>query len=268
MMLNSKRSSATEQGFTLVEVVACVVIMAIIIVPLSTTLIQAMNLVPAAGGRTQLATGEDRLQSTLTDDLQQANYILLFNAYNASGTAVGSNGAAINNLPPVVPLAFGNVAARATPCVTTAAELAVLQTANWDATKNYAYMGANDVFWNTGALVQGPMYYWHVYNMKFTPINAGLVQVQVIRTDSVWDFTTNPANIAQTAPDTPMDEPTPYLTGYCKPGDAGVVSLQATAPGSGTPPVTHENVQVTFNVRSSPSALPTSLTIDGSARFG
>jgi prepilin-type N-terminal cleavage/methylation domain-containing protein len=263
-MFTSKERSATEGGFTLVEVVACVVIMAIIIVPLSTTLIQALNLVPAAGGRTQVATGEDRLQSTLTDDLLQANYIQVFSAYNTSGAAVGSNPPqAIINLPPVVPAAFNNVALQATPCVTTASELAVLQTATWDATKNYTYTGVTAWPFSTGAQVQAPQWYWHVYNVQFTPITPSLVQVQVIRTNSTWDFTTNPFTVGASA-----DEPTPYLTGYCKAGDAGVVSVKATAPGSGSPAATHEDVQVTFNVRSSPTQTPTSLTIDGGARFG
>jgi prepilin-type N-terminal cleavage/methylation domain-containing protein len=69
-----RRRSASEdreRGFTLVEVVTTIVIMGLVMAPLCSALIQAMNLIPASSARTQVATDTDRMVSQFSDDVAQ-----------------------------------------------------------------------------------------------------------------------------------------------------------------------------------------------------
>jgi prepilin-type N-terminal cleavage/methylation domain-containing protein len=64
-------SEDRERGFTLVEMVATIVIMGLVMAPLCMALLQAMNLIPASSARTQVATDTDRLVSQFSDDVAQ-----------------------------------------------------------------------------------------------------------------------------------------------------------------------------------------------------
>jgi prepilin-type N-terminal cleavage/methylation domain-containing protein len=73
------RHPEDKGGFTLVEVVMTVVIMGLIIAPLSMAMIQALNLVPQSGARTQDATDDQHALQQWADDVSQTERALVAN---------------------------------------------------------------------------------------------------------------------------------------------------------------------------------------------
>ena len=67
----SLRKGRGKAGFTVLEVVMAIVIMGLIVTPLSMALVQATNLVPESGERTQHATDTARLITIFNDDVAQ-----------------------------------------------------------------------------------------------------------------------------------------------------------------------------------------------------
>ena len=85
------RPPENEGGFTLVEVVASIVILGLVMAPLCMALFQAMNVVPASQSRTQAATDNDRIVTQFQSDISQTNN---FNLVQAIPVKV------MNDLPP------------------------------------------------------------------------------------------------------------------------------------------------------------------------
>ncbi|HWS46162.1 MAG TPA: prepilin-type N-terminal cleavage/methylation domain-containing protein, partial [Acidimicrobiia bacterium] len=70
--MSTTRVTKGQRGFTLVEMVATITIMALIMVPLCTTMIQAMTAVPAAGDRSNNATQSELLATYFSRDVAQS----------------------------------------------------------------------------------------------------------------------------------------------------------------------------------------------------
>ena len=95
------RARGGEHGFTMIELVTTVVIMGLIVVPLSMIALQALQLVPATGARTQGATDRSRLISQFSDDVANAQQIDFYDTGATqtvkqafkTGTGVWSNAA-------------------------------------------------------------------------------------------------------------------------------------------------------------------------------
>jgi prepilin-type N-terminal cleavage/methylation domain-containing protein len=122
-MTRGARGRANERGLTLIELVATITIMGVIMVPLSTALIEALQTAPAASVRTQMATDTDHLGATLDDDVQQAGQLQLMCGVTSAGTV--SNGCsglttAAAMMPWVPPPSWTaiSVASRPFSCVT------------------------------------------------------------------------------------------------------------------------------------------------------
>jgi prepilin-type N-terminal cleavage/methylation domain-containing protein len=63
-----------ERGFTLVEMLATIVIMGLVVAPLTAALMEAINLIPAAGDRTKLATDTVLVEKQFSDDVADAQF--------------------------------------------------------------------------------------------------------------------------------------------------------------------------------------------------
>jgi prepilin-type N-terminal cleavage/methylation domain-containing protein len=72
--MNTKRRRGTrsDDGYTLVEMIAAIVIMGLVIAPLCTAMIQSMKLVPTSGDRAQVATDSDRMVRQFSNDVGNA----------------------------------------------------------------------------------------------------------------------------------------------------------------------------------------------------
>ena len=205
----------------MVELIATIVIMGLILVPLSSAVIQALQTGPTARALTQTATDTDRLTSAMDDDIQPAGQLQVSPVVDASGTVVSGSGLflAVNVSPSLPPptWAFATLnPARQTPCVTNPAvggtTTQLFYTASWDQSKGYLWHGAAP----TGA----EFWYWHYYSLVFTPYGTdvsgnAIMKVDVHRSDASYDWAGFPAG---PLPSTPVDDGV-YLTGYCKAGD-------------------------------------------------
>jgi Tfp pilus assembly protein PilV len=70
-MMRRRRRADRELGFTIVELLVTITIMGLIVTPLSMAAIQALNLVPDSGSRTQVATDSQLLTTIFSSDIAQ-----------------------------------------------------------------------------------------------------------------------------------------------------------------------------------------------------
>ena len=99
MRRRTPRVRLRENGYTLVEVVAVIAILGVIVVPLCATLVQALNVVPQSGQRTQTATDNSRLLSTFSADIAQAQRIETFPPAVGTGTGAVNLDTNANAIP-------------------------------------------------------------------------------------------------------------------------------------------------------------------------
>ena len=258
-VVNTDRGN--DRGYTLIEVIATVAIMGIILLPLTTAVLQAMKLVPASGSRTRVATDVERLTNALSDDIAQAETMTVQPAYTTAGNPVGSATNAITNNPSGGPATFAAATLRSTPCVNAAKELAVLSTTTWDAADDWTYQGDTVGYIPKNLYTHGRVWSFRQWAFKFTPL-GGVVKVEVFRQNLTWDFTPVSPNTMISSGGY-VDEPTPYLTGYCQPSDTNVVQVSATAPAAGA----NEEVQLIVQLRNTSSDPVTKTVIDAAARL-
>lgn len=239
-----------DRGFTLVEVIATVVIIGLVVGPLATGLVQALNLVPQSGRRTRLATDLTRLQLTTSNDIAQATQVVVYNPPNTSGVQSGAS-TAFNY--PFVDTQDGaspttaSIAAKDTPCVTTATaapanQPTVAHTLSFDDTS-----GAKK-------------WYWHYYRLSFAAAGAaGVMAVEVHR----WTQSLDWSGLGWS----PLVDEGVYVAGYCKTSETDVVSVSATAPGAS---VTNERVTLVLRLHPDPAAAEPrgNATIEATVRAG
>ena len=72
-MAVARARTCDERGFTLVELLVAVVILGTVMTPLCMAFVQALNIVPQSNTRTGVATDADRLLTTFTRDIANAN---------------------------------------------------------------------------------------------------------------------------------------------------------------------------------------------------
>jgi type II secretory pathway pseudopilin PulG len=265
-----RRRARDEGGFTLVDVIASMVIMGIIIVPLGSVLFQAMKTIPSNGGRAQAATDTSRLESQLIDDINQMQWSNLQTPWNSNGVTPLGNTAMLDQQPAHA-IAFKTVAATNYSCVTAVAGPVepIIGTFNlWDASQNFVYHGATDPFntFHNNDKVGNQTWIGHVYKMRFTrdARNVALAKVEVFRTVLNYDLTKNVDPLAIPPNPTQVNE-APIMTGYCKTGDTVVTGNAKPVPsGNGN---SSEEVNLVFKLRGGPTDNPTSYTIDATSRF-
>jgi prepilin-type N-terminal cleavage/methylation domain-containing protein len=247
-VLKRGRTNRDQGGFTLVEMVATIVIMGIIVVPLTSALIQALNTVPTSGERTQQATDADRLEARLMQDLTTSNWTQVIKqpslattdaaAYKPGGDSLTGSPAFVAHDVPTQSMAC--------PATTTSAGF-VTMTVYEDVSDDYIWSGIK---------VGGKKWNQHLYRVDFTPAGSGIAAVKVIRANQtfVWDGSSS---------NTPLTDDLPLLTGYCKTTDTAVVATTAAAPSATNQ---SETYTVKFSVRPTASANPTVFTVSATQR--
>ncbi len=242
---------ADAAGFTVVDVIASVVITGIVIAPMSIALVQALNLVPESGARTTAATDMDRLQAAMNDDVAQAQSLELFltpTFTTSGGTTTGATaGAAFPQWTEVsatkwssTPLTGWLALAAITGCPTLPIRSGTVTTPLFDSS------------WSDGldAATRGlksPPDVLVKYELWFSNAQPGLFRVDVHRLISTSGSALSDQGV--------------YASGYCGAGDT-IVSLPYTN-------VT-DNQQHMFNLalqlRPLPGKPQNALTISATAR--
>jgi prepilin-type N-terminal cleavage/methylation domain-containing protein len=247
-ILRFRRRDHGEDGFTLVEMIATIVIMGIIVVPLTSALTQALKSVPESGGRTQQATDTSRLEARLIQDLTSSNWTQVITQPSLAVTdaaAYKPGGDSFVGSPAFV---AKDVATQSMACpATTSSAGFVTMTVYDDVSDNYIFSGLK---------VGGKKWNQHLYRVDFTRVGSGIAAVKVTRANQtfVWDGS---------SPNAPLTDDLPLLTGYCKTGDTAVVATTATAPSATSQAETYT---VKFSVRPTASANPTVFTVSASQR--
>jgi prepilin-type N-terminal cleavage/methylation domain-containing protein len=255
--VSDHRGCVDEHGFTLVEMLAAIVIMGLVLAPLCTAFMQAMTLIPANGARTQAATDADRLQTTLGNDITQAQLINIYKAPAATGvvTPAGDNKAALQHVPWANSWAYLDVVApyATVPCVIAASTVVAdfISTTTWDGTEDYKL--------NPTTSVGGHKWHGYVTRVHFIPVNASWAKVEIHRWDSLTDFANSANNV------TLADEGGSYLSGYCKAGETDVANAQVSKP-TGT--AKNETVRAAFRLHANadPTSVRASYTVEATVR--
>jgi prepilin-type N-terminal cleavage/methylation domain-containing protein len=189
----------SEHGFTLIELIATIVIMGLVFVPLCAAVNQALNLIPQASTRGDAATDMDRIQEQFAIDTESAQ---IWQNFAISQTTLDTN-----TWFPFFADAIPDPGYRPTTpevgtinCQSSNTALIATKTYHHDATSPTAHNN------------------WEQWQPNFTAINSGTTQVDLQR-DEV-DTTINP-NVS-----TPW---VTYTTAFCKPGDP-VLTVTSFAP--------------------------------------
>jgi len=191
-----------------------VVIMGLIIAPLSMALVQALNLVPQSGARTQDATDDQHSLQQWTDDVSQSEYAVVANGASHQGLWV---------LAPTQTLATWTLqsASSTFACPATANSLLL-------------YWG----FWSDPPAPLGGTMPGAAYSVNFSapspPAANGMMVAELHRVPSVGL--------------TPQPGDTVLRRGYCLPGESTTARMDAT-PQAGV----QENFMLTFKVHDTPS---------------
>jgi hypothetical protein len=193
----SRRAPTAEDGLTLTELIATIVIMGLVMAPLCTAFIQALKMIPQSGTRTQVATDNDRLLLAFSDDVAQTQ--LWVNQANTPGITATNTWFPTFSLRPTASVT-GRVQC---PSVATTTQLLTL--------------------FHSDPASSSPHNLWQDWQVVFTSVvGSPSVMMQVQRRDrdttssftSAWDTLT---------------------TGYCTPLQTDVAVLTAVAPQAQPP---------------------------------
>ncbi|HET9729451.1 MAG TPA: hypothetical protein VFR41_08535 [Acidimicrobiia bacterium] len=195
------RAAGDEAGLTLVEMLATIIIMGLIIGPLSMAMVEALNIIPQSGQRTQSATDYSRLQQALADDASQAQ--------------LWENFANNQSVPPIWLPAFSarplaKVDGNNVPCPSPAPAL------------NASFTFKLFTTFHRDGVIAGAHNLWQNWQVVYT--NTGLAKLKMEIQRYEHDDT------AKT--DTPWDT---LATGYCTPGANNILVTTFAPQQSGTP---------------------------------
>jgi hypothetical protein len=225
-----------EAGFTLVDVVASVVLMGIVIGPLSISLVQSLQLVPAAGGRTQGATDREAVVRWYAQDISGANGVATYNT-DTNSWLLGTV-AVLNSPANVWDQGTGTVTCKppgTTPDTNLFSTLSQDLSRIPDATVNPPVVAADSMLTT-----------WY---LRWTAAPGPVTTVELRR--SIFDITT-----LTTVRDTTL------MTKYCKGSETvATVTITPKNPYASTP-VYQEFVRTDLNLRDNPAApVPVAITL-------
>ena len=209
----SRRSKAepNEHGFTLVEMLTCIVLMGLVMLTLCVAVTQSLTVIPRSGARSQLAADADALLKVFTEDIAQAQTIQVGGvvAFNFPSTQ--------NNTGPIL-----------TACTNTCATFGC----GW-----LLIGGFKDQSLGSTAPQQT------------TLLRIVISGTAAQRTVEIYDLRKG------------IDSR--YLSGFCRPTDTQVVSIQTFAPSGGQ---LNERVRVVLNLRDKTGDLQAPIYLDAAVR--